>query len=107
MEMVSQHWTEVMIHGPRGDEWEAICGTRRFPVVGFLPRPATLPGKPNAQVFMLDLTKIEPYIFEKIVAHLCAKFGLSAEEAKREIEAAGIPIDADSCTVSTNQMFFL
>ena len=100
-------FTEVTITGARGDEWEAICGVRTFPVQGFLPRPANLPGKPDAQVFLLDLEKLDPATLGKIVSHLCAKFGLSTDEARQEVENAGIPIDAQDCIVATNQMFFL
>ncbi len=90
---------EVTIHGPRGDEWERVCGTRTFPVQYWTPIRANLPGIPNAEVYLMDLREMEPDIVSKIVAHLAVKFGMTPEECWDELKKAGIPILAKDCTV--------
>ena len=81
----------VTIHGPRGEEWERICGRRTFPVI--LPAiMASLPGVGPKCVYLLDLKALPPDDLNKIVEHLAAKFSLKPEEAADEIEKAGIPI---------------
>jgi hypothetical protein len=89
----------VTIGGSRGDEWERIAGTRTFPVRSPIPVLADLPGKPSAQVYLLDLASIAEGVRGRIVGHLSRKFGLSPDEAEAEATKQGIPILADECSV--------
>lgn len=93
---------EVTINGERGDEWERICGTRRFPVTTWEPLKADLPGKPNADIYILNLLLMESETLDKVTAHLAQKFGLSPQEANLEIVQKGIPILAENVTVVLN-----
>lgn len=89
----------VTVGGSRGDEWERICGTRTFPVRSPIPVLADLPGKPSSRVFLLAIEDLDGEVREKIFAHLAQKFGLSPEEQMREINAQGIPILDEECSV--------
>jgi hypothetical protein len=102
-----EHKVWATIHGERGDEWQKVTGTNRFPVQSFLPIRANLPGLGEQQIYLLALDAVEPEIKEKIVARLCEKFGLSRAESESEIAMQGIPILATECTVSDSGMWFL
>ena len=93
---------EVTINGPRGDEWERVCGTRTFPVTSFNPVRANLPGKPNAEVYIMNVQAMESAVMEKIAAHLAQKFGLTEQEVFSDMAAHGNPILAEDCTVVLN-----
>lgn len=88
----------VIIHGPRGDEWERVLGTRTFRVRSPIPSIADLPGKPGAQVYMLDLDEITPAQREALITHLAAKFAIARELVAAEIDT-GVPILDEDCTV--------
>lgn len=90
----------VSIGGARGEEWERIAGTRRFPVKSPIPFLADLPGQPKAEVFLLDIQELEYDVLVRITAHLCQKFGLTTEEAAVEIKAGWIPILNEDCMVT-------
>ncbi len=92
---------EITINGARGDEWQRVCGTRQFPVTTWEPIKADLPGKPQADVYLLNLLLVESVTLAKITAHLAQKFGLSEAEANAEA-IKGIPILAEDCTVVLN-----
>ena len=90
----------VSIDGARGAEWEAVTGTRRFPVRSPVPVLAHLPGYAVPQpVYLLALDQIDAETRARIVAHLASKFGLSEAEVAVEIAQAGIPILEDQCSV--------
>lgn len=93
---------EVTINGPRGDEWEHVCGTRRFPVTTWDPLRANLPGKPNAEIYLLNIQLLTTETLAKILEHLSQKFGNRLEEVEAEVAAHGIPILAEDCTAVLN-----
>ncbi len=89
----------VTVHGARGEEWVRVAGTNHFPVKSPIPVLGNLPGKPMSHIYLLALDQMEPEVLARIVAHLAQKFSMSEEEAKQEIDKAGIPILADDCGV--------
>jgi hypothetical protein len=89
----------VSIHGERGEEWKRIADTNHFPVKSPIPSLGILPGKGEQRVYLLALDQMLPHVLDRIVAHLAAKFGMTPEETKEEMEKAGIPILADECSV--------
>jgi hypothetical protein len=89
----------VTIHGERGEEWKGIAGTNHFPVRSPIPSLGILPGKGEQRVYLLALDQVEPETLNRIVSHMSEKFGLTPEEARDEMEKAGIPILADECSV--------
>ena len=93
---------EVTINGPRGDEWERVCGTRTFPVTSFNPVRANLPGKPNAEVYIMNVQAMKSEVLDKIIAHLAVKFGIPVSEIEADMAAHGNPILAEDCTVVLN-----
>jgi hypothetical protein len=94
---------EVVINGERGAMWEAATGTRRFPVLDLHPIRADLPGKPNVEVFRVDLDALGPELRTKIYAHLAAKFNWTPDAVRAAIAAdGGLPILAEQCTVFLN-----
>jgi len=93
---------EVTINGPRGDEWERVCGTRVFPVASFQPIKANLPGKPNADVWLLNLRLIDSPTLQRIIEHFSVKFNTPPNETAAAAAAQGIPILAEDCTVVLN-----
>jgi hypothetical protein len=93
---------EVTISGPRGDEWERVCGTRQFPVTTWEPIRANLPGKPNSLVWMMNLQLMDSDTLAKIVAHLSQKFGIPVQEIEAEMAAHGNPILAEDAFVVLN-----
>lgn len=95
---------EVTIRGPRGDEWEKVCGTRTFPVTTWNPMRADLPGKPNAEVWFLHIILLGPGMLDKIVAHMANKFAVPLEELRREVDRQGIPILAEDGYVHLNDL---
>ncbi len=92
----------VTIQGPRGDEWERVCGTRTFPVTTLEPVRANLPGKPNAEVWMMDIQQVHSETLEKIIKHLAEKFGLDAMEIAAWMAEHGNPILAEDAYVVLN-----
>jgi len=91
---------EVTINGPRGDEWERVCGTRSFPVIDWEPVNATLPGLPGVQkVHRVNIQALDSETLHKIAAHLAKKFNASLPETLAAIARDGIPILAEDCTV--------
>lgn len=90
----------MTVNGPRGDEFEQVCGCRTFPVRSPIPGLADLPGKPAAPVYLLDLDEVEPNTIAKIINHLMLKFNVPPDEVQREIAENGIPILAEDCTVA-------
>ncbi len=89
----------VSINGARGDEWERAVGTRTFPVTTWNPMRGNLPGKPNAEIWMINLGALEPELLDKIVLHLAQKFEIPADEMRHEVLARGIPVLADDAFV--------
>jgi hypothetical protein len=92
----------VTIQGPRGDEWERVCGTRTFPVTTWEPVRADLPGKPNAEVWMLNLQALDSQTLVLIIAYLRLKFGGTLAEVEAAVAAHGIPILAEDAYVALN-----
>jgi hypothetical protein len=89
----------VTIQGPRGDEWERVCGTRTFPVTTWEPVRANLPGKPNAEVWMMNLQLMDSETLGKITARLSQKFDIPVKEIEAEMAAHGSPILAEDAFV--------
>src|ERR1044071_3447050 len=87
------------IDGERGEEWKRIAGTNRFPIRSPIPVLGDLPGKGERRCYLLALDQVEPATLNRIVAHMAAKFGLSPEEARDEMEKVGIPILDEDCSV--------
>lgn len=98
----------VSVSGTRGDWWESMLGSRSVPVKGWLPERARLPGFNQPQlVYMLDLDAFTDEQRETLAREVGGKFGLSIEEARRELEEHGMPVLAEGCTVSTDTPHFL
>ncbi len=98
----------VTIHGERGEEWMRIAGTNHFPVTTPIPGRGILPGKGERRIFLLALDQMQPEVLARIVAQLSAKFNMTEEETRDEMEKAGIPIlDEDlSVMVHNPQRWF-
>ena len=96
--------TQVTLYGPRGDEWKSITGMTTFPVQNSIPFSATLPGRvPGDLVYLLDIEAMDIDVMKKIIAHLCAKFGMTTYEAAAELHR-GIPILAEDCIMATDEV---
>ena len=87
----------VILHGPRGDEWQSIIGTRTFPVRSSAPFRTNLPGMDQVLVYLVDLDALDPLDLCKIMFYLCTKFDLTPTEALGEIAYRGVPILAEDC----------
>ena len=89
---------KVTITDPeRAAEWLVILGTTTVCVESPFPILANLPGHPRAEIYLLDLDLLTVEQRERLISHLCRKFGVPAGEAETEIARAGIPILAEHC----------
>ena len=98
------HWlTTVTIHDPeRKQFWEDMIGTSTLPIKGIVTSVCNLPGKPKAEVYMLDLQAISDDLKRKIAAGIAAKFGYDADIVLSEMVRTGMPILADKCSVQSS-----
>jgi hypothetical protein len=86
----------------RAREWVELFGTTRVCVRSPIPHRANLPGRPGALVYELDLAELTPAARARLVAYLAAKFGIPVAEVDLELEAHGVPILADDCSVAVH-----
>ncbi len=90
----------VTVSGPRAADWEKVFGTTTVPVKSPNPHPASLPGKPFAMIYELDIEMITPEQRRRLVEHLASRFGLTEHEVERDIERQGVPLLAEDCSVA-------
>lgn len=98
------HWqTTVTIHDPaRKQFWEDMIGTSTLPIKGVVTFVCNLPGKPNADVYMLDLQALSDDLKRKIAAGIAVKFGYDADTVLSQMVMTGVPILADECSVQSS-----
>jgi hypothetical protein len=84
----------------RAAEWQAIMGTNFAYVKSLIPMVSDLPGHSNAMIYLLDIDQLTVEQRQRLVSHLCEKFGLLEEDVEAEIIKVGIPILAENCIVS-------
>ncbi len=90
----------VTITGPRGDEWERVCGTRTFPVTTWAPVKITVPDRAGAvDAWMLDIQALDSPTLNRILEHLFLKFGGTLAQVAADAAAHGIPILAEDAFV--------
>lgn len=94
--------TAAIVDEERKAFWEAKLGTSVLPIKGILATIASLPGKPNAHVYMLDTNALSDEMKQKIVDGLAEKFNMPIEGAWTEFNTNGVPILAEHCIVSTS-----
>ena len=98
---MSLHPTIVHLHGPRGDELEAVLGTRDLRVLSPIPVPCELPGFATPQhCYLLDVAELTAEQQERLIAHMSKKFGLPVQEVEAEMIAYGVPLLEDGCSVT-------
>jgi len=84
-------------------DWINVLGTTELPILSLLPEPAETPiGVRN--VYMVDLNTLTKEQYEKLVKHLAARYHLTEEEVKSDIDTIGVPIIADDCQIITNEI---
>lgn len=87
---MSQH--TITLHGRRGEEWEAVLGTRTLPVLE--PRVRSLPLEHVGwkQCWMLDFNALGSAQQLAVVKHLAEKFGSPLVEVMHDATTRGVPI---------------
>jgi hypothetical protein len=101
--------TTAAIHDPeRRAVWSEIFPDARVPIKSILPAVANLPGKPDAQIYILDLAAIDDIQRAQVIDMLARKFKLPAEEVSRDLDSMGVPILADGVSVVSSDpgLFF-
>lgn len=96
----------ILDSSPRAAAWRKIFGGGTVPIIGFLPMRASLPGKPDVEVYQLDLSKLSTEQLNRLAEHLSETFKVPREELEREILLAGVPILAEDVAVGVPLRFF-
>ena len=84
----------------RGKEWLSILGTTTIPIKSPFSVPASLPGIPNARIYMLDLDSLDEPQTTRLIAHLSQKFNIPEAEIRAQLPQHGVPILANDITVT-------
>lgn len=90
---------QVTVGGPRGEEMMELLGTRTFALKSPQPIRASLPGIPDALVYLLDVDALPPADIEKLARYFARKFNGRLSDVRKEIRRDGIPVLADNCTI--------
>jgi hypothetical protein len=98
---------EVTIHGERGAEYEKLLGRRTFRVKSPLPCRADLPGRPDAEVYLLDIDALRPGELDTLAKHVAAKFSVPYEIVLSEMRDCGVPILAEDCSCAMDLRMFI
>ena len=93
-------FTVTVTNPERAAQWREMIGSDTVCVQSPIPEPADLPGHPHALIYLVDLHELNPGQIARLVESLSRRFGLSPEEANRELQERGIPILADDCIVT-------
>ena len=80
--------------------WESIFPDAVVPIQSILTSKASLPGLPNANVYMLDLEAISDEQREGLIQAIANRFGYPVEEVRAEIDL-GVPVLAEGVSVAT------
>jgi hypothetical protein len=81
-------------------DWMQVFGTNRVEVLNARGFIADLPGKPQTEVYLLNLHALSEEQSERLVLHLAEKFDSNAVDVAVELERVGLPILAeDVCMV--------
>lgn len=97
---MAKDFTVTVTDPARAAEWEAVLGTARLHVRSPIPSRANLPGKPGAEIYLLDLELLTPEQRQRLVAHLAERFGLPVEFVEKNLDVQGVPILAEHCVVA-------
>lgn len=86
---------------PRRNDWLFVFGRLDcIPLTGYQPQAATVPGRPDALVYMLDLERLAPAERERLIHHLAVRFKLHVAEVARDLDRVGCPILAEDVLVA-------
>ena len=93
-----------VIDEERAKEWRAVLGTDTLPVRSIITERALLPIGEKL-VFMLDIEKLTTEQRDSLITHLAEKFNLPREEVEKGIHEMGVPILADDCIASSDEIW--
>ncbi|MCZ7568796.1 MAG: hypothetical protein M5U01_09440 [Ardenticatenaceae bacterium] len=91
----------VTVHEPaRAALFTRLFGSATVGVCSRFPSAVTVPELGAVLAYRLNLALIGPAARARLVDHLAARFGHDAEFVDRQLDAMGVPIIAEGCTVS-------
>ena len=90
---------EIVVHGRRAEDLIHVFGSNRVCVRSPVPHWAILPGIGPALVYEADLDLITLEQRARLVTLIAERFGLPETEVERELDAHGLPLLADECSV--------
>jgi hypothetical protein len=94
---------KITVNDPeQAARFQAVFGRTTVKVKSPIPEIANLPGKPNTQIYLLDLDLITPEERARLVQNIAERFGLPLATIEAELDSHGVPILADHCTVTVN-----
>ena len=93
-------FTVTVTNPERAADWQAMLGSTTVFILSPIPVLANLPGKPHAQVYLLDLEALTPEQTDRLIAYLAQKFSIPESEVARGLPTEGVPILADDCIVT-------
>ncbi len=100
-------WTASLIKSSsRYEDWIKVFGVAQVQVLEPMPRRANVCGKPETEIYLLDLKALTPEQLGRLVAHISEKFKIPREEVERDIYRQGVPILAEDVGVPIPMRFF-
>lgn len=93
---------------PRAAEWKVVFGETSVPITSPIPVRAEIGGIGVREVYLIELSRLEPEQFDRLVAHVAAKNNMPQEEIRAHLVNEGVmPALAEDIDVSMDMRFLL
>ena len=86
-------------NSPRAADWAIVFGGRGIAIVSPYPEWRSLPGVGMALVVMMDMSRIGPEQYKRLVKHISTRFELPEGDVERDLYWRGCPILFKDVTV--------
>ncbi len=101
--MTSKQPTEATIRAdsPRAARWMELLGSLTVPVRSPVTTEMAIYGHGVVDVYLVDVEKLTPEVFERIAAAFSAEYLLDIDVVRQRLrEPHGLPVLAEDCTVT-------
>jgi hypothetical protein len=89
---------------PRAEHWQFVFNRLiDIPLVSFFPVRITIPEIGERYAYFLDLNRLTPDEYNRLVLNISKRFNSQVEEVRTELAVMGCPIPVEEVTVTIPQ----